>query len=100
MVWGSITGNIKTDFVVVQGNLNAQCYVNLQNNNLLPFMQNFGPGLTFKHDNARPHTALVNTNFLAQNNMNVLSWPALSPDMNPIEHIWMSLVEELGPITR
>ena len=51
-------GNVKTDLVVVQGNLNAQRYVNLPNNNFLPFMQNFGPGLTFQHDNARPHTAL------------------------------------------
>ena len=83
-------GNVKTDLVVVQGNLNAQCYVNLLNNNLLPFMQNFG--LTFQHDNARSHTALVTANFLAQNNKKVLPWLALSPDMNPIEHIW----DELG----
>ena len=88
MVWGSIMNNVKTDLVVVQGNLKSQCYVNLLNNNLLPSMQNFGPGLTFQHDNARPHTALVTANFLAQNNVNVLPWPALSPDMNPIEHIW------------
>ena len=85
-------GNVKTDLVIVQGNLNAQRYVNLLNNNLLPFMQNFGPGLTFQHDNTRPHTALVTANFLAQNNVNVLPWPALSPDMNPIKHIW----DELG----
>ena len=67
MVWGGIMGNVKTDRVVAQGNLNAQRYVNLLNNNLLPFMQNFGPGLTFQHDNARPHTAFVTANFLAQN---------------------------------
>ena len=23
-----------------------------------------------------------------RNNVNVLYWPAVSPDMNPIEHIW------------
>ena len=65
-------GNVKIDLVVVQGNLNAQRYVNLLNNNLLPFMQNFGPDLTFQHDNARPRTTLVTINFLAQNNVNVL----------------------------
>ena len=52
-------------------------------------MQNSGPGLTFQHDNARHHTALVTANFLAQNNVNGLPWPALSPDF---EHIW----DELG----
>ena len=92
MVWGGIMGNVKTDLVVVQGNFKSQRYVNLLNNNLLPFMQNFGPGLTFQHDNAKLHTALVTANFLAQNNVNVLPWSALSPDMNPIEHIW----DELG----
>ena len=85
---GDIMGNVKTDLVVAQGNLNAQLCVNFLNNNLLPFMQNFGPGLTFQHDNARPHTSLVTANFLAQNRVNVLPWPALSPDMNPIKHIW------------
>ena len=26
--------------------------------------------------------------FVNRNNVNVLPWPAVSPDMNPIEHIW------------
>ena len=43
---------------------------------------------TLQQDNARPHVALVVTNFLIQNNVNVLPWPAISPDLSPIEHIW------------
>ena len=59
------------------------------------FMQNNGPGI-FQHDNARPHKLRITTNFLAQNKVNVLPWPALSPVMNPIEHAW----DELGRRTR
>ena len=40
------------------------------------------------HDNARPHVARLCRHFLNRNNVSVLPWPAVSPDMNPIEHIW------------
>ena len=41
------------------------------------------------HDNARPHVARVCRQFNVndRNNVNVLPWSAVSPDMN-IEHIW------------
>ena len=40
------------------------------------------------HDNARSHVARICRQFFNRNNVNVLAWPAVSPDMNPIEHIW------------
>ena len=40
---GGIMGNQKTDLVIVQGNVNAQGYINVLRNHLLPFMQNNGP---------------------------------------------------------
>ena len=39
------------------------------------------------HDNARRHGARICRQFLNRNNLNVLPWPAVSPDINPIEHI-------------
>ena len=39
------------------------------------------------HDNARPHVARICRQFLNRNNVNVLPWPAVSPDINPVEHI-------------
>ena len=52
---------------------------------LLMFRQHYG--LTFQHDNERPHVAHVTRDFLADNNINLMEWPAVSPECNPIEHM-------------
>ena len=53
------------------------------------FLSFKGMGLQLlMHDNARPHVARICRQFLNRNNVNILPWPAVSPDMNPIEHIW------------
>ncbi|GFV28127.1 transposable element Tcb2 transposase [Trichonephila clavipes] len=43
-------------------------------------------GAIFHQDNARLHTARVSQNCLRT--VTTLLWPALSPDLSPIEHIW------------
>ena len=88
MVWGGIIGRRKTNLIVVQGNLNAQGYINqILQHEAVPFLQRHGPAILM-HDNARPHVARICRQFLNKNNVNVLPWPAVSSDMNPIEHIW------------
>ena len=54
---------------------------------LLPFLRH-GNAAIFQQDNARPHVARHTLNFLQANNVNVLDWPARSPDISPIEHLW------------
>ena len=71
----------KTNLIVVQGKLNAQGYIN-------QILQPEAVPAILMHDNARPHVARICRQFLNRNNVNVLPWPAVSPDMNPIEHIW------------
>ena len=73
IVWGGIIGGQKTDFVVIRGNLNARRYIDeILRPHVIPFLRNQGPNVTFQHDNARPHTALITRQFVAQNNVDVL----------------------------
>ena len=48
----------------------------------------------FMHDNAPPHKAHVTTKFLDNHDVNVMQWPAVSPDIKPIEHVWSYLILE------
>ena len=88
IVWGGIMGRRKINLIVVQGNLNAQGYINqILQPEAVTFLQRHGPAILMQY-NARPHVTRIWRQLLNRNNVNVLPWPAVSPDMNPIEHIW------------
>ncbi|KAF7693001.1 Transposable element Tc1 transposase [Cucumispora dikerogammari] len=54
-----------------------------------------GSNFIFQQDNASAHTARHTTSWFRENSVNVLNWPAQSPDLNPIKNIWSLLKQRL-----
>lgn len=87
MVWSGISYGHRTPLHFIEGNLNALRYRDeILTPTVVPFVRQHD--VTFQHDNARPHVARICMQFLEAEHIPVLDWPAYSPDMSPIEHLW------------
>ncbi|GFV67049.1 transposable element Tcb2 transposase [Trichonephila clavipes] len=58
---------------------------------VVPYAAAIGDDFILMDDNCRPHRANQEEDFLFEEGIVRMEWPACSTDMNPIEHVWDAL---------
>ncbi len=88
MVWGCMTTAGTGELRFIEGNMDSNMYCDILKKKIMPSHQKLGQTAVFQHNNYPKHTAKITTALLMKLKVMVMEWLSMSPDLNPIEHMW------------
>jgi hypothetical protein len=93
---GCMASNGVGKLVFVYGVMDSYKYCRILADNLKSSASNLElKSFIFQQDNDPKHTSKIIKEFLEHSGINLMEWPAHSPDFNPIEHLWSHIKREL-----
>ena len=92
MVWGAISVHGKSKLHFVTGSMNSEQYAGVIDHVLVPFIRKYhDQDVIFQQDNAPCHVSKASREHFSKKNIQIMEWPANSPDLNPIEKMFSKL---------